>query len=194
MRGYSGTRLRRLVLPEKAFGNACALQPRRVREAGISTADPVARAYTEDGPGRGCGTTSPSSRSAAILRLNRRPDKLVRALQRDLRFACSAQRSIERRQLLPRSGGDQRQAARGPAEQGGRAGGGAGCPPIARQRTHLGVRGLPGRVPCQQPKRAGSLYPNLSRTCAAWRYPSSSMRSKPSASATRSIRLNAKQT
>lgn len=40
----------------------------------------------------------------------------------------------------------------------------------------------------------GSLYPNLSRTCAACRYPSSSMRSKPSASATRSIRLNAKQT
>ena len=63
---------------------------------------------------------------------------------------------------------------------------------------------LPGRVgecgPYQaglrasSPSGGGSLYPTLSRTRAPRRYPFSSMRLKPSASETRSIRLNAKHT
>src|SRR5512132_1214858 len=63
-----------------------------------------------------------------------------------------------------------------------------------RLGSRSGVRAYQARFRANSLRGAGSVYPNLSRTCAPCRYPSSSMRSKPSASATRSIRLNAKQT
>jgi hypothetical protein len=83
-----------------------------------------------------------------------RPDKFRRTLCVVLRFPCSAQRSIECRQLLPRPGGDQRQAARGPVEQRGRFCGGSerlkrSAPALQPDRG----RGSPGRAALVRPRR-----------------------------------------
>jgi hypothetical protein len=131
MRGYSGTRLRPT---NKAFGKACALQRGRLAQQVSPQPDPVARAYAEDGPGRDAARLPHPAGRRPVLRLDRRPDKLIRTLASDLRIGCSAQRSVECRQLLPRSGGDQRQTARGPVERRRRIGG------LAERLEHSALR------------------------------------------------------
>jgi len=66
------------------------------------------------------------SECLTLQRADRCPDKYRRTVAGDLRFPCSAQRSVASRQLLPGPGGDQRGPAGGPAEQGRRAGSRAG--------------------------------------------------------------------
>jgi hypothetical protein len=57
------------------------------------------------------------TRAASGRDPRRCPDKCRWTVACHLRFPCSAQRSVASRQLLPRSGGDQRPPARGPVEQ-----------------------------------------------------------------------------
>ena len=68
----------------------------------------------------------PGRRCRRVLKLGRCPDNFGETLAVDLQRRRSAQRSVERRQLFPRSGGDERGPAGGPSEQGSCAGSASG--------------------------------------------------------------------